>query len=106
MPPEIEEGLYHIAQEALNNALKHSRESEVQITLMVDPKGSDGDTVVMEIRDNGEGFSPSTADLSGMGLANMKHRTEEHHGIFAINSSPGEGTIVRVEIPLPQDRTS
>lgn len=100
LPAEIEESLYHIAQEALNNALKHSHESEVDITISHQERRQNGSVVILEIRDNGEGFSQETADRSGMGLANMKHRAEEHQGTFSLISTPGEGTTVRVEIPL------
>jgi signal transduction histidine kinase len=101
LPAEIEESLYHIAQEALNNALKHSRESEVHISLTRSDRKNNGEVVILEIQDNGEGFSEESADLSGMGLTNMKHRAEEHKGTFSLISNPGEGTTVRVEIPLP-----
>ena len=103
LSPGIGEGLYHIAQEALNNALKHSSESEVQITISLTTNGHAGEAVVLEIRDNGQGFIFETVDRSGMGLANMKHRAEEYHGILSIVSSPGKGTTIRVEIPLPSE---
>lgn len=98
LPAEVEESLYHIAQEALNNALKHSRESEVWITLTVGT--DDRETVLLQIRDNGVGFSPANADPCGMGLENMRHRAEEQGGAFSLTSNPGEGTIIKVEIPL------
>ena len=94
LPPPLEEGLYHIAQEALNNALKHAAATAVTVHIH-----TEGDHVIMEISDNGQGFDPDAASgQGGMGLANMRQRAEKLGGSLTISSAPGEGTRVRVSI--------
>jgi signal transduction histidine kinase len=93
--PEIEEGLYRIAQEALNNALKHANAHNVSVRL------DRGDhTVVLEIVDDGIGFDTDAAvESGGLGLNGMEERTSQMGGTLVVNSRPGEGTSVRVEVP-------
>jgi len=94
LPAEIEESLYRIAQEALNNALKHSGARCVTVTLNLDQP-----TVVLEIADNGIGFDPSTAvEGGGLGLNGMIERANQIGGEIALESELGVGTKVRVEV--------
>jgi len=100
LPPKVEEGLYRIAQEALNNALKHAAASKVSVYLH-----SQEDTVILEIVDNGVGFDRnSTNDTGGMGLANMQQRAAQLGGMLDIVSLPGQGTQVRAVIPFTARR--
>jgi signal transduction histidine kinase len=96
LPPPVEDALYRIAQEVLNNVLKHAAATEVLLALDV------GHGVVeLAIRDNGQGFDPQAAgDAGGMGLANMRQRVEELGGTLAIASAPGQGTEVRATVPV------
>ncbi len=92
LPAPVEEGLYWIAQEALNNALKHASASTV--TVRVYTQGSEA---IFEITDDGQGFEPVAASTNGgMGLSNMKARAEEVGASLEIESSIGQGTTVRV----------
>jgi nitrate/nitrite-specific signal transduction histidine kinase len=98
----MERELYHIAQEALNNVLKHAESSEVTVRLHAD----DG-CVELEIADDGCGFDrDAVADKGGMGLVNMRQRAEELGGSLSILSSPGKGTRIHVSIPRPTDVTA
>jgi signal transduction histidine kinase len=96
LEPVIEEGLYRIAREALNNALKHSQARQVRILLK-----QEGNAVLMEVADNGVGFDVATpCRRQGMGLSNMEERAKELGGCVTVLTSPGEGTCVRVEVSL------
>ncbi len=94
LSPEIEGGLYRIAQEALNNALKHAQAKSITLSLCQDER-----TVVLEVIDDGVGFDPSTAiEYGGLGLNGMLERAEELGVRLTLESSPGAGAIVRVEV--------
>jgi signal transduction histidine kinase len=93
----VEDGLYHIAQEALNNALKHAHAHKITVLLRY---ASQGRGVGLEIVDDGEGFDLEAArGKGGLGLSTMQERTTELGGRLSIESSPGEGTRVLVEMP-------
>jgi len=97
LPVSLEEGLYWITQEALNNALKHAEAKKETVRVCVE----DG-MFVLEITDDGQGFDPETAkQRGGMGLASMRERAKEMHGTLSIESSPGEGATISVRVPVP-----
>jgi signal transduction histidine kinase len=87
-----EQSLFHIAEEALNNIVKHSLASQAQIVLhLCEP-------FWMEIVDQGQGFDLTHSRGSGrVGLAGMRERAVEMGWKFTIESSPGTGTRIRVE---------
>jgi PAS domain S-box-containing protein len=94
LPAPIEEGLYRIAQEALNNALKHAAASSVTVRIWA----MDGN-VELSVSDNGIGFvSDATGKGGGLGLANMRERTEKLGGTLQIVSAPQAGTKVIVRV--------
>ncbi len=94
LPHTIEEGLYRIAQEALNNALKHACATNVLVRFST----KDG-KIVLEVEDDGKGFDVGSVEISGgMGLANMRHRAEEMGGSIEIRSALGEGTVVKAAV--------
>ena len=98
LPPEYEEQLFYIAQEALNNSLRHSHATEVVLHIQVDK-----DSVVLAVEDDGKGFDPD-GDSAGMGLLNMHERAESINGILTITSAPQQGTHVTVSAPInPQE---
>ncbi|MFW6070123.1 MAG: ATP-binding protein [bacterium] len=99
LPALVETALYRIAQEALNNALKHARATAVTVRL----RQEEG-AVALEVEDNGRGFDASAGESSGLGLANMRERAEQLGGGVTIRSTPGEGTSVTARIPLPEPR--
>jgi signal transduction histidine kinase len=94
LPAVVEEGLYRIAQEALNNALKHAAATSVTVRI-----NADNEQAVLEISDNGRGFAPNEVNTGGMGLSTMRERAERLGGQFTITATPGKGTRVSVTIP-------
>ncbi|MBE7551523.1 MAG: GAF domain-containing protein [Anaerolineales bacterium] len=94
LPPKIEDGLYRIAQEALNNALKHAQAQRISICLSLDPR-----QVALEIADDGRGFDPATVrERAGMGLRGMEERVAQLGAYLTIDSQPGQGTKIKVEV--------
>ncbi|MBI3967107.1 MAG: GAF domain-containing sensor histidine kinase, partial [Chloroflexi bacterium] len=92
LPPRLEEGLYRIAQEALNNALKHASATDVSVVLRADHESVD-----LEVMDNGTGFDLTTLNSrGGLGLATMRERAEQLGGRLHICTQPGEGTRVQL----------
>jgi signal transduction histidine kinase/ligand-binding sensor domain-containing protein len=89
---EVEEALYRIAQEALNNVLKHAQARRVAVSL-----SQAGQAVRLEITDDGIGCDPTRARQSrGLGLRGMEERAAEIGARLEIESSAGNGTTVRV----------
>ncbi len=94
LPPEVEEALYAIAVEALNNSLKHAAATSVTVQLQT----QDG-CVKMEVVDNGRGFDPRRIEETrGMGLKSMRERVEQLDGALEIVSMPGAGASIKVEV--------
>ena len=95
LPPEAETGLYRIVQEALNNLVKHSKATEASVTIT---HTSGGLEVVIE--DNGVGMDLSTIQAagSGFGLSGIAERVRLIGGKLRINSSPGKGTRLVVQV--------
>ena len=92
--PKAWEGeLYCIAMEALNNALRHARATQVSVRL----RGSQN-SVELEVTDDGRGFDPQGAHAAGMGLRNMAERAQRLGGDLTIESAAGAGTRVRVSV--------
>jgi signal transduction histidine kinase len=87
-----EHELYHIAQEALNNALKHAQATVVDIRLMVGAR-----SVKLEIRDDGIGFEPDQIESEGMGLASMAERAKRMGGSLEVLSQLGMGTTIQYQ---------
>lgn len=87
---------FHIAQETLSNAARHSRASRVDIRL-----GIHNEAIQLVIRDNGRGFNMQAAERRiGHGLLNMVERARAVGGDLTLHSQPDHGTEVRVELPL------
>jgi nitrate/nitrite-specific signal transduction histidine kinase len=96
LSPSVEATLYRIAQEALNNALKHAGASAVTVSIEVG-----ADDVYLTITDNGKGFDPAVAqEHGGIGLKSMRERAEQLKGSFTLQSHIGEGTSIRVCLPV------
>jgi signal transduction histidine kinase/ligand-binding sensor domain-containing protein len=96
LPPKVEEGLYRIAREALNNALKHAQASIIIVNLQRKPPD---DKVILEIIDDGLGFDPATArEKGGLGLAAMAERAAELGGQLHVQRREEGGTRVLVEV--------
>ncbi len=96
LPAQIEAGLYRIAQEALNNTLKHAAATAVTIELH-----STTDQAILAVCDNGQGFDPAQLpDDGGLGLTSMRERVTQMGGELTLCSAPGQGTQVRIVIPF------
>jgi PAS domain S-box-containing protein len=96
LPPELENTLFNITLEGLNNVLKHAKASEIQMRLSFEP-----DRCRLTIRDDGVGFDPqSTENYGGYGLADIRDRLEKINGALTIDSQPGEGTTLEFEVIL------
>jgi len=93
MTHRVRHEVWRIITEALNNSLKHASAAHVHVQMAFD----DSHLVVM-IEDDGSGFNVSS-DTPGMGLNNMRQRTAALEGRFNINSTPGQGTQVKLEFP-------
>jgi signal transduction histidine kinase len=91
---EREAAVYRVAQEALYNALRHSGAAEVRVSLTA-RQGR----VILEVADDGQGFA-AKAPPDGLGLASMRERAAAIGGSLAIRSAPGQGTTVRLTVPL------
>ena len=97
LPARLEAALYRIAQEALNNALKHATATTVTVSL----RRAD-EQIMLEISDNGKGFAVEAAtDQGGLGLGTMRERAEQLGGTLTIQAAPGQGATVRVQVALP-----
>ncbi len=99
LPASIETPLFRIAQEALNNLARHSRASKATVAL----SASDSN-VKMAIRDDGIGFNPAKEykNPAGLGLRTLKQRVRWLGGEFKLESGPGKGTSLEVQIPLEE----
>ncbi len=97
---EFEVNLYRITQEILNNVLKHANASEARFTL-----SKEGGGLRLVAQDNGRGFDMTVLestppDERGFGLRQIAERAKMMGGSLVIESRPGHGTLLRVEIPL------
>jgi signal transduction histidine kinase len=96
LPAAVEEALYRIAQEALNNVLKHAHARQITVQLRQGPA-----RLSMEICDDGVGFDPATTGAGGgLGLRGMAERAAQLGGTFTIESAPGGGTRIYAEVAL------
>ncbi len=94
MAPRLEETLYRVTQESLTNINKHSQSGKAQITLE-----RRGDRIHLEIRDWGIGFTPSKKIGGTHGLSGIGNRARIAGGQCTIESAPGEGTKIAVDLP-------
>jgi signal transduction histidine kinase len=95
LPLPVEEDLYRIALEALNNVVKHAQAQHVTVHLQFDDH-----RVCLEISDDGKGYDPAKArESGGMGLGGMEERAQRINGRLEILSAPGKGTALKVEVP-------
>ncbi|MEZ5356838.1 MAG: sensor histidine kinase [Bryobacteraceae bacterium] len=93
LPDEHRTCVFRIVQEALNNAARHANASLVQIAVR-----QLSDAVMVVVRDNGVGFDPEY--MRGMGIVGMEERVRHLGGVFGLQSEPGKGTVLKVELPL------
>ncbi len=94
-PTDIRTAAYRIVQEALTNVLRYARVSEVNVTAW-----ANAGHLYVQVEDKGAGFEPSRVGTKSSGLSSMKDRAYLAGGTFTIDSKPGAGTCITVELPL------
>jgi len=95
LPTEVETSLYRIIQEALTNVVRHAKAARVDILL-----DQNEDKITTRVVDNGIGFDPIEAkEKNRLGLFGMRERAEMLGGRLTMESQPGTGTMILVEIP-------
>jgi signal transduction histidine kinase len=105
LPPQVENNLLRVAQEAMANAIKHAHATRIAVKLDYQPG-----KVSLRVTDDGVGFdtaNPSVNQNSGhFGLLDMSERAEKMGGRYAMISAPGQGTEIRVEVPAKGEPSS
>jgi signal transduction histidine kinase/DNA-binding response OmpR family regulator len=97
LPDEIEEQLFYIGQEALNNSLRHAGATDVIVRIE-----AEDDQIRLYVEDNGQGFDPG-ADSAGVGLSAMQERAEAIGGRLTVTSAPQGCTTVELLVALERD---
>jgi len=87
--------LVQVTREALSNVARHAQATTCRVSLL-----QHDESAVLEIDDDGRGFKPGRGGSRGQGLRNMRERIEAIGGTFSVESSPAEGTTVRIRLPL------
>jgi signal transduction histidine kinase len=90
LPGEVQVALYRVAQEALNNVIRHSQATQAVVSLRLGP------TVHLTVSDNGVGFDPAAITADHLGLKIMSERAEAIGATLSVLSKPGGGTRVSV----------
>jgi signal transduction histidine kinase len=97
LAPEQVGHLYHICREVLTNVVKHAMASRVALTI---DRGNG--VLLLTVTDDGVGFNPSHQAGAGRGIRNMRERAQRLRGSLNIESKPGLGTRITVEVPLEE----
>lgn len=97
LPSAQEEAVLRVAQEALHNALRHARAATVTVEL----RGTAGRGAVLRVTDDGRGFDPESVRRAGrhLGLVSMRERAAAVGGSLTVESAPGRGAVVEMEVP-------
>ena len=93
--PDVELGLFRVAQEALNNVARHAQAHKVSVRMRFND-----DEVRLSVTDDGAGFFPGRAGEAALGILGMTERAGLLGGWLEVVSAPGKGTTVRIEVPL------
>ena len=99
LDPDTQLVIYRVSQEALGNAIRHSRAGRIEVTLK-----REDDRIELEVTDDGTGFTFAEAN-TGLGLGGMRERALLVGGELDIESRPGRGTTVRLAVPDRSEKT-
>lgn len=100
LPAAVETALYRVVQEAVTNVVRHAAATRIDVLV----ERRDGRVMVM-VEDDGKGFAPATAGgAECLGLIGMRERAEALGGTLTIESAPGEGTTIAVEVACDDPR--
>ena len=103
LPPPLEIALFRIVQESLTNVIRHATNKTAEVRLWIEP-----DRCRLQIQDDGPGFDSRTKlrEFKTSGLTGMIERAELLGGEFLVESAPGEGTCLTVDLPINSDTTN
>ena len=106
LPPHVATSVYRIAQEALQNVVKHADATKARLRLL-----THGDTITLEVEDDGQGFTPEAGNATstgpaGYGLPGMRERAELLGGTLEVKSYPGQGTLLRLRFPASKEQST
>jgi signal transduction histidine kinase len=93
LPEEHKTCIYRIVQEALTNCARHAQATAVQVAVQ-----NETGKILLTVQDDGSGFDPQR--VRGLGLLGMEERVRHLGGWFEIDSRPGHGTLVKIELPV------
>jgi signal transduction histidine kinase len=96
---KAKEELYRVAQEALHNTVKHARAKRVNVCMRWDTDG-----LILEVCDDGVGFETARSFPGHLGVHSMRERIGRLGGTLRIESTPGQGTCIRAQLPAPTRR--
>lgn len=99
VPPTVEITAFRIYQEIVTNILRHAGADTVSVELYVDAR-AEGPVLVLAVEDDGAGFDPAAVAEGGAGIVGMRERAELVGGRLSLDSDPGLGTHVQLDIPL------
>jgi signal transduction histidine kinase len=100
LPPDVHVAFYRVAQEALNNVVKHAEASQVIVSLRASPPvvtesaGPWQGQVILHVRDDGRGFEPDAVARGRLGLAFMRERARSVQAVLTVDTQEGQGTQV------------
>ena len=97
LPPDTEREVFRVAQEAVTNAVRHAKASSISVAVDASPN-----RLALTVRDDGVGFDPAARAVRSrrLGLTSMRERAHALGGGLVVESTPGGGTTVRLEVPL------
>ena len=101
LDPDIETALYRVAQEAVANAIRHGDAQTIRIQLDQTPAD-----LYLTVTDDGRGFDPDRVPAHHFGLIGMQERIALVHGHLTVDSTPGKGTTITVQVPLDRSASS
>jgi signal transduction histidine kinase len=94
LPLKVKQELYRVAQEALHNTVKHAHANKVSVRMYWNTEG-----LLLEVCDDGAGFDATHSFPGHLGLHSMRERITRLGGILQIESTPGQGTCIRAQLP-------